>query len=254
MSRITGRNVSIYVNDNTAASTALSARSNLVILSSTTTAPDISSFGAIGRERLPNGLQDWNINLDGYFDSDIDIILSGILSKETILRLGPSGSADDDIQYIGNCVLTSYGLEFAVGDAVKVTAEFVASSGSLSRYTWGDDSLALITYQSPCTIWLYSGSVASSGSITSGSFSTVGYSRLLGGIISSASAIAGSGLRISQSFDSGQTWDYNDDFAISACSGSGFSVEVHGNTMRVDLKVDSQADVVRALWFMRPVT
>jgi len=99
----------------------------------------------------------------------------------------------------------------------------------------------------------YSGSLASGCGLTSGSIPCKGYSRLVGMIISSASSLSGSGLRIGQSADLGINFDYWTSFNISACSGSAFSVEIVGDAIQVDFAVDSQADEIRTLWHLRPV-
>jgi len=102
-------------------------------------------------------------------------------------------------------------------------------------------------------VWSTSASLASSGSSTSGSFICPGYARITGIIISSASSESGSGLRISQSPNFGDNYDYHTDYQISACSGSAFSIEIVGNCVKVDYKTDSAADVFRTLWQLRPI-
>lgn len=102
--------------------------------------------------------------------------------------------------------------------------------------------------------WQPSGSLAAGASVTSGSISCDGYARITGLFYSSASAKAGSGLRVSQSANGGTNYDFHTDFAPSACSGSSFSVEVVGDVAKVDFIADSQADEYRAIWSLRPVS
>jgi hypothetical protein len=75
----------------------------------------------------------------------------------------------------------------------------------------------------------------------------------VGLFIASASAKSGSGLRIWQSSDNGVNFDYFTDYAPTACSGSGFSIELVGNAAKIDWRTDSAAGVVRTSWRLRPV-
>jgi len=78
--------------------------------------------------------------------------------------------------------------------------------------------------------------------------------RIVGTLISSGSLKAGSGLRVSQSSGSETQWDYNSDWAPSACSGSGFSIEVIGDRGKIDVYIGADnADVFRTAWRLRPV-
>lgn len=107
--------------------------------------------------------------------------------------------------------------------------------------------------QQTTNVWKASGSLAAAASTTSGSISCGGFARITGLFISSASAKAGSGLRVSQSPDGGSNFDYHSDFAPSACSGSSFSVEIVGDVVKVDFITDSAADEYRTIWNLRPI-
>lgn len=113
--------------------------------------------------------------------------------------------------------------------------------------------MATIHVQRFPIVWQTSGSLAAAGSNTSGSQYCHGYARIVGIVYSSASSKAGSGLRISQSADSGSNYDYHTDFEISADSGSAFSIEIVGNRVKVDFATDSAASGFRTLWQLRPV-
>ena len=103
------------------------------------------------------------------------------------------------------------------------------------------------------TVYSTTASLAASGSISSGSFACGGYARLVGTLISNASAKTGSGLRISQGFNRSASYDYFTDFAPSACSGSAFSIEIVGNSIQIDYITDSAASILRMNWMLRPV-
>lgn len=99
-------------------------------------------------------------------------------------------------------------------------------------------------------------SLAASGSIGSGSFLTAGYARLVGIMIASGSgADSGSAVKVYQSADSGSNWDFVTACALSACSGSGFSIEVIGDAAKIEYYADTTASTAefRTLWMLRPV-
>lgn len=100
--------------------------------------------------------------------------------------------------------------------------------------------------------WSNSASLAAAGSATSGSFYAHGYARLVGIHAANASAKAGSGLRIWQGFSSA-CFDYFTDYVPSACSGSGFSIEIIAPFGKIDYITDSAASILRSNWALRPI-
>lgn len=102
-------------------------------------------------------------------------------------------------------------------------------------------------------VFINSASIAAGGSVSSEIFITKGYAKITGILISSASAKAGSGLSIWQSGDYGQNWDYRTIYAPTACSGSGFSIEVIGNAAKIDYITDGAANIFRTAWHLRPI-
>ena len=113
--------------------------------------------------------------------------------------------------------------------------------------------MAKIFVQQFPTVWQTSASLAASGSVSSGSYASDGYARIIGLLITNASAKAGSGLRISQSGDSGSNWDYHTDYAPSACFGSAYSIEIIGNAVKIDFVPETTASIFRTVWYLRPV-
>ena len=97
-----------------------------------------------------------------------------------------------------------------------------------------------------------SGVIPSGGSI-SGSFISEGYAKLVGMVISNASAKAGSGLRVYQSSNYGRNWDYYTDYVPSACSACGILVDIFGDAVKIEYRTDSQADIFRMAWHLRPI-
>lgn len=105
-------------------------------------------------------------------------------------------------------------------------------------------------------VWQTSASLASSGSLGSASIICNGYSRLVGIAIASGSGKdSASAIYIKQSADSGVNWDFTTSCALSACSGSAFSVEIVGNAVQVEYRGDTTASTTafRTLWQLRPV-
>ena len=113
--------------------------------------------------------------------------------------------------------------------------------------------MAKIFVQQFPTVWQTSASIAVSGSVASGSYACEGYARLVGILTANASSVAASGLRVYQSMDSGSNWDFYSDWVITACSGSAFSIEILGNTVKLEYRTDSAASQFRTLWMLRPV-
>lgn len=95
-------------------------------------------------------------------------------------------------------------------------------------------------------------SLPASGSITSGSFACKGYARLVGTLVTNASARAASGLRISWGMSSG-SWDVTNDYAPAACGASQYSLEVISPYVKVDYITDSAASIFRINFMARPI-
>ena len=108
-------------------------------------------------------------------------------------------------------------------------------------------------WQKSILVWSNSASLAIAASATSGSFYCAGYGRLVGIHIANASAKSGSGLRIGQSGNGGTNYDYNTDYAPTACSGSGFNIIIVGNVAKIDFITDSAASLLRSYWYLYPV-
>jgi len=115
--------------------------------------------------------------------------------------------------------------------------------------------------QAPKTAWdiAYStaatASLPAASSINSGSFATAGYARLVGVVFSDASMSGVCGIRVRQSSTSVPNWDYESNFTLGACSGSGFSIEVVGRYGQVELfsGATCAASILRSYWTLRPI-
>lgn len=139
MSRIAARNASIYIWDASGASRSISGWLNTVSLSRTAEAPDITGFGEDNRQRMHNGIKDWELTFNAFFGTganEIDEVMSGILAGSTMFALGPSGSSASMIKYSACAILTEYTCDFTVEGAATVTGTLVNRSGSVTRATW----------------------------------------------------------------------------------------------------------------------
>ena len=139
MGKIVARNASIYLDDSNSACQSFSALTNQISFSRTAEAPDVTSFGANDRERLADGLKDWELSFNGFFSTaanETDAILSGILGEATAVKFGLSGSTSTCVLYTACAVLTDYSMDFGVADAATVSFTVVGRSGSMTRTTW----------------------------------------------------------------------------------------------------------------------
>lgn len=139
MARIVGRNASLYIEDSTGASRSMSGLLNQITLTRSSDAPDVTGFGDDNRQRLSNGIKDFELTFQAFFSTganEVDSVLSGILGGSSVFRFGPSGSTSTCILYTGCTVLTEYSCEFATEGAATVSATMQARSGSLTRTTW----------------------------------------------------------------------------------------------------------------------
>lgn len=139
MAKIVARNASIYLDDETGTNRSFSGLTNSISFTQTSEAPDVTSFGSDVRERLADGLKDWEITGGAFFSTganEVDDVLSAILGGSTYVQFGPSGSSSGCILYAASAVLTEYSMDFGVADAATVTYTVVQRSGSMTRTTW----------------------------------------------------------------------------------------------------------------------
>ena len=139
MGKITARNVSLGVQDSLGACQAISGNANSAALSFSAEAPDVSAFGTLYRERVPDGLRDWELSISGHWDgsaSALDDILYPILGGSTVVMYGPAGSTTGCTMYTACAVCQDYSIEGAVEGAVTFSSTFVARTGSVTRTTW----------------------------------------------------------------------------------------------------------------------
>lgn len=99
---------------------------------------ETTTFGVSGSSKTYIvGLNDATISISGLFDATADGYLAGVLGQSATLSFeyGPAGSTGGNVKYSGECIMTSYEVSAAVGDAVQATAQFQVT-GSITRGTW----------------------------------------------------------------------------------------------------------------------
>ncbi len=140
MGKIHGRNASIYADDQSAACMAISGDLNSATLSYQGDAPDVTGFGDNTRQRLPDGIIEWELSVNGFYSTTADTaaacVLFPIVSGSTYIQYGPAGSTAGQVKYTGCAILTEFSQELGVEDAATFSATFVSRSGSLSASQW----------------------------------------------------------------------------------------------------------------------
>ncbi len=139
MAKITARNVSLYIENAAGASTSISGRTNSATLSFSAETPDVTAFGATYRERVPDGLKDWELSIGGFSDlaaNQLDATLFPTLGASTRIKYGPGGSTAGCTMYTACAVTSDYNIETSVEGAVTFSATFAARIGVMSASTW----------------------------------------------------------------------------------------------------------------------
>lgn len=139
MPKTTSRNAYLRVFDG-ATSTMLSNSLNQITLTQSQEAPEINTFGLQNKQRMIDGLKDWELSLDGYYEGEaalIDQVLFGLVGGASgMVDFGPTGSTSGCVKYSGCAILNNYEINFALEDAGTVSANFQARTGSMTRTTW----------------------------------------------------------------------------------------------------------------------
>jgi len=139
MAKIPAKDASIYVWDTSSASKTITGDSNTATLSISVETPEVTAFGDGTRQRLPSGLLDWELSVNGFYSTGTDSIaevLRPLVGACTVVNFGPSGSSSGCILYTGCCICSEASFEFPVEGAATYSATFVARSGSLTSSSW----------------------------------------------------------------------------------------------------------------------
>lgn len=139
MARTTARNTHLSASDPTnSASIILSGRSNTATISFTAPGVDVTAFGEAYRNRIADGIKDWELSIGGFWDgaaSNLDEFLYSALGACINIVYGPAGSDSGSIQYSGCAVLNDYEVSGELEGATEWSATLSAAS-DLNRGTF----------------------------------------------------------------------------------------------------------------------
>ena len=138
MAFVHGKSAVFKLDDSGATLRDLSAYLNDISLSRDIETAETTTFGVAGSAKTYIvGLSDATFSISGLFDATADGYLSGVLGQSATLSFeyGPAGSTAGLVKYSGECIMTSYEVSAAVGDAVQASADFQVT-GAITRGTW----------------------------------------------------------------------------------------------------------------------
>jgi len=141
MAKLAARKASLFLEDASGASTVMSAMVSSITLSMSVEIPEVTGFGNNNRERVSNGIKDWELTMNGFYGSaacEPGTVLQGIFAAggSTRFVLGPAGSTTGCPKYSACGVLTTYEITEAPMDAAAISFTITARSGSLTRGTF----------------------------------------------------------------------------------------------------------------------
>ena len=139
-----GRNASLYIADsgcNNSASNlfALTGDLNSITLTFSEDAAEVSAFGMTNKERMFDGIKNWELSFDGYYEQQaagIDAVLFGLLGGSCVMKYGPAGSSTGSVMYTACAILSTYDIGFELENAITVKGTLVARSGSMTASQW----------------------------------------------------------------------------------------------------------------------
>ena len=125
MAKITAKNVGIA-----ASGRDVSGRSNNMTLTITAEAPEVTGFGEGTRSRLPDGLADIELGVDGFFDasaSQVDELFQPLVAASSFWGVFNQGFTACNIGREFTGILTEYTVNTPVADATTTTITVAAS-------------------------------------------------------------------------------------------------------------------------------
>lgn len=119
MARIVARNAGVVVDGRN-----VSGRSNNVALSFTVEAPEVTSFNESTRTRVPGGLGDSEMTIDGFYDesaSSVDELYSSLLAASGLWGFFPAGLSASGRGREFTGIISEYTPTVAVADAATTS-------------------------------------------------------------------------------------------------------------------------------------
>ena len=120
MARIVAKNCGILLGPRD-----ISGRHNSVTLTMSSEAPEVTCFTEGTRTRLPGGLRDVEVSLDGFYDaaaSQVKELYDSLIGASAWTGIYPAGVTGSYAGYEFQGILTEYAPNAAVADAVALTA------------------------------------------------------------------------------------------------------------------------------------
>ena len=141
MAKLAARKASLAIEDASGASTVFSPMVSSITLSMSVENPEVTGFGNDNRERVSNGIRDWQLQMKGFWGMaacEPGLILYNLFvaGGSTRFILGPGGSTAGCPQYSACGVLTTYEITEAPADAAAISFTITARTGSLTRATY----------------------------------------------------------------------------------------------------------------------
>jgi hypothetical protein len=145
MPKVTGRNAFLRVissacDYSASAYTNLSGDLNSITLTLNADAPEVTVFGQSNKERLFDGIKDWELGFEGYYQGNgtasIDQTLFELLAGSCMMDYGPTGSTSGCVKHSACAVLTNYSVKFELESAITVSGTLTARSGSMTTGTF----------------------------------------------------------------------------------------------------------------------
>ena len=138
MPKIVARNASLYLYDASGVCRSVSGLTSSITLSLSSEATDVTGFGNSARERVVDGIKDWELSMDGFYGDGaaetgcmLNLLFAG--GGATLFKLGPAGSTSTSPMYSASATLTNYEIALVAEDAAKISFSLANRSGSLSR-------------------------------------------------------------------------------------------------------------------------
>jgi len=161
MAKITARNVKLFGDGRN-----LSGRANSSTLSLTAEATDVSAYGTDTRERLHDGLLDYELSVAGWMDvsaCQVDELFSDLIGASARWGYYPAGATACLIGREMNAVCSDYSSEGAVEGAATFSATLSGSSdlfdvnslGYTTVSAIGSSNLGSVDFTASCshTVW-----------------------------------------------------------------------------------------------------
>jgi hypothetical protein len=141
MAKLAARKASLFLEDGAGASMVMSAMISSITLTMNVEIPEVTGFGNDNRERVSNGIKDWELSMNGFYGTaacEPGTVLDSIRAAggSTRFVLGPAGSVSGCPKYSACGVLTTYEVTEAPADAAAISFTITARSGSLTRGTF----------------------------------------------------------------------------------------------------------------------